>query len=327
MEALAAVSLASNILQFVDFSTKLIHGAREIYVSVSGETEENRSVESITSEMKSLTSKLSSPATSQQSEDEKSLSRLAGECKIVADQILDLLNKTKPEVAQSRRQSAWSSWKGILHKREKAELETRLEHCRSQLGLQLTFLMRFCCYPFLSRIAAILADCSHSTETKIKLDSLIKSANGDTITLGLLQQHVKQLGRGVNLTSIGPEAEKRLREILHLSEEACDKTAQMHILNNLSFDDMYGRFEAVDKAHGKTFEWVFEETRKDKDNKPDGLSHESLVHWLSSGKGIFHISGKLGSGKSTLMKFLCTHERTKAELQKWAGTYDSPKTI
>lgn len=44
-----------------------------------------------------------------------------------------------------------------------------------------------------------------------------------------------------------------------------------------------------------------------------------FLNWLSDGNGIFHITGKLGSGKSTLMKFLCDHERTKLEFEKWAG--------
>jgi Cdc6-like AAA superfamily ATPase len=45
----------------------------------------------------------------------------------------------------------------------------------------------------------------------------------------------------------------------------------------------------------------------------------SFLNWLSSGTGIYHVSGKPGSGKSTLMKFLCDHPHTKAELEKWAG--------
>lgn len=44
-----------------------------------------------------------------------------------------------------------------------------------------------------------------------------------------------------------------------------------------------------------------------------------FMNWLSGGKGIFHVAGKLGSGKSTLMKFLCDHPRTKAKLEQWAG--------
>ncbi|KAK3317381.1 hypothetical protein B0T19DRAFT_488646 [Cercophora scortea] len=46
---------------------------------------------------------------------------------------------------------------------------------------------------------------------------------------------------------------------------------------------------------------------------------EKFKTWLSSGSGVFHISGKLGCGKSTLMKFLCEHPGTKAELSRWAG--------
>lgn len=42
---------------------------------------------------------------------------------------------------------------------------------------------------------------------------------------------------------------------------------------------------------------------------------------VPSGSGIFHISGKLESEKSNVMKFLCNHPETKVELQKWAGTY------
>ncbi len=49
------------------------------------------------------------------------------------------------------------------------------------------------------------------------------------------------------------------------------------------------------------------------------IARESLLTWMSSGAGIFHVSGKLGSGKSTLMKYLCDHTRTKQVLEQWAG--------
>jgi predicted ATPase len=125
------------------------------------------------------------------------------------------------------------------------------------------------------------------------------------------------------VTSISPEAEKRLREVSHLSEEAYEKTAQQCILDSLSFNDMYRRLEAVDEAHYKTFKWIFEDAPKNVDDDSDCLLVGSFTHWFSSRKGIFYISGKMGSGKSTLMKFLCGHERTQAELRKWAGMSDA----
>jgi ABC-type lipoprotein export system ATPase subunit len=54
-------------------------------------------------------------------------------------------------------------------------------------------------------------------------------------------------------------------------------------------------------------------------------SREKFTDWLSSTRAsfpFFHISGKLGSGKSTLMKYLCCHSRTMEELEKWAGKVD-----
>jgi ABC-type glutathione transport system ATPase component len=50
-------------------------------------------------------------------------------------------------------------------------------------------------------------------------------------------------------------------------------------------------------------------------------ARDRFMNWLSSGEGVFHISGKLGSGKSTLMKYLGDHRRTRAELIKWAGKH------
>lgn len=44
-----------------------------------------------------------------------------------------------------------------------------------------------------------------------------------------------------------------------------------------------------------------------------------FLDWLETGRGIFWITGKAGSGKSTLMKFLSDHPETQRALNKWAG--------
>ncbi|KAL4908357.1 hypothetical protein BDW74DRAFT_175046 [Aspergillus multicolor] len=54
----------------------------------------------------------------------------------------------------------------------------------------------------------------------------------------------------------------------------------------------------------------------------DEMSHarDTLVEWLTHGSKIYHVSGKPGSGKSTLMKYLWGHEHTRQYLEKWAET-------
>ena len=72
MDLFTTIDLASTLAQFVDNSTQLTNGARDIYNSASGMTEENKSLESIISEKK-LSSNLLSKTGGPRSEDEKAL--------------------------------------------------------------------------------------------------------------------------------------------------------------------------------------------------------------------------------------------------------------
>jgi len=66
-----------------------------------------------------------------------------------------------------------------------------------------------------------------------------------------------------------------------------------------------------------TFRWLFDESqellRQEKDLQI------SFKDWLRHGSGVFHVSGKPGAGKSTLMKFIAEHEELEHLLQEWAG--------
>lgn len=171
---------------------------------------------------------------------------------------------------------------------------------------------------------------SFSSQTKETLALLSKDLTGGLPLLTQLKQHVKQLQEGVKVTSISVEAQEQLRNLLGLSQSACISHAQRHILDCLAFKDMHSRFEAVNKAHSSSFLWVFDdEMYKEPASVEEYVvsscndyvreAERRFLWWLSSGDGIFHIAGKLGSGKSTLMKFLCEHPHTILQLEKWAG--------
>ena len=294
MDPLTAISLASAIVQFIDFSTSLVGGVREVYSSATGATEENRSLAAVVAEMQQLASKMSAPRAGQLTGDERALWRLAAECQIVSDQLLDLLERVRAKDPSSKIRAALAALRSKLHEREMLELQRRLDGCRSQLQLQLSFLS--------------------SSETKVRLDAMAKSAADDSARLGTIQAHVEELRQGVAIASFSAEAQDQMRGLLDLSQNVFIKVAQQKVLKVLAFSDMHGRFDAVEEAHAQTFQWIFE------DDVRTNTASETFVQWLSSGNGVFHISGKLGSGKSTLMKFLCENNRTKKELQRWAGT-------
>ncbi|KAF2174479.1 hypothetical protein K469DRAFT_648241, partial [Zopfia rhizophila CBS 207.26] len=77
---------------------------------------------------------------------------------------------------------------------------------------------------------------------------------------------------------------------------------------------MTWRYEEIPLAYQKTFQWVFEEpTRPHGWN--DFAAHLSRPDLTSP----YFINGKAGSGKSTLMKFIVGHPKTKEALAQWAS--------
>jgi hypothetical protein len=93
------------------------------------------------------------------------------------------------------------------------------------------------------------------------------------------------------------------------------------ILDTLAFKGMSEREESVIKAHGKTFDWIFG-AGDCQDPRKDDFRH-GFAAWLETNdhEPIYWMTGKPGSGKSTLMKYLYEHRATQTLLRKWAGAH------
>lgn len=142
MDPVTAIGLVSAILSFIDFGHKLVKGAIMIHGSIDGTVDENRSSEAIVKEMKRFSSGLLPPDDSQLAGEEKELCMLAQECRALSGQLVDLLQKVKPKDPASKSQSLWASLKSKVYEKEMEGLEKRLDYCRGQLELQVTFLSR-----------------------------------------------------------------------------------------------------------------------------------------------------------------------------------------
>ena len=87
------------------------------------------------------------------------------------------------------------------------------------------------------------------------------------------------------------------------------------ILARLYFSDLPDRIQHIPEAHQKTFQWLFDHRSMGNDEPQCG----SFVDWLESTDGLYWITGKPGSGKSTLMKFLFHDTRSSISLDKWSN--------
>ena len=73
------------------------------------------------------------------------------------------------------------------------------------------------------------------------------------------------------------------------------------------------RYEEVCDAHKDTFRWVFQS-----DKSPQPQKWPSFSDWLTGDGRMFWLSGKPGSGKSTLMRYIYGHDETTRLLRKWS---------
>src|SRR5436305_10637811 len=146
------------------------------------------------------------------------------------------------------------------------------------------------------------------------------SCGGSTKRAGVNDDAEQYLGQQLRLIQ---DVRVTLDMLLRSKNEP---SPEMRILKQLYFESLYSREDAMENAGSGTFEWILEEEPTEAPDAIDKTTGEArfqatsrFLKWLGSGNRLFHISGKAGSGKSTLMKLLLDHEKTKRELEHWAG--------
>ena len=116
------------------------------------------------------------------------------------------------------------------------------------------------------------------------------------------------------------ENEKTRKHITESFQEhekgVAEEEHRTKFLESLWFSEIHSREETIAEVHRKTFEWIFDKSGK------AVRRWDNFNTWLETGEDNYWISGKAGSGKSTLMNFLCQDERTTEALTTWSGTKD-----
>ncbi|KAH6949468.1 hypothetical protein DER45DRAFT_580376 [Fusarium avenaceum] len=314
MDPVTAVGLASAIISFVPLGVKLLQSAHEIRDSIDGSLDRNKTRKCIMDEMQAVSNRLK-PTDQTRIAEQKGLYELAARCYELSQKILNLLNKISPKTPRSfeNYRSAVRAWR---KEDEIKDLEKQLKECRDQLLLALVNLS--------------------SQDSAIYSQQLLAIAKHDSTRIEELRLHMESIRAGVEAQQIGIEASVQLRQLLGLQEESLALIHQQRILESIRFEGIHQRDDSVYYPHESTFNWLLTDdtimeteesfnltqpTQRDQIQMNEMKTHSRarFFNWLGSSEGIFHISGKLGSGKSTLMKLLGTHTKTQDGLQKWAG--------
>ncbi|CZR32422.1 uncharacterized protein FPRO_02016 [Fusarium proliferatum ET1] len=340
LDPVTAIGLASSIVAFVDFSAKLVKGSIEIYQASDGTLTENRNSQAVASAMERFAARLVIQQPSQLFGEEKELVDLAKNCHVVCMELLNLLGRIKPKDLSSKRQSLWAALKNRFHEGERKELENRLDTYRRQFELH----MGFKTIIPVEKLSQYVAEHSESLNPLKATLSELSAISIDT------HESIRQLLNTQKAVLHASITKQILKSLKHddmdkrhdMIENAHEKTFQW--IFDIDGNDQSGSvssapndWDSVDtlesddsdasvhyfrerERNRRREEKRDYETKKTKDEiQMRHESRETFLTWLSAGTGIFHISGKMGCGKSTLMKFLSHHPGTRTRLDEWAS--------
>ena len=143
LDPFSALGLAGNIVQFVDFASKLFSKSKELYKSSSGATKENQELEDATDTLRRLCASLkkadqAGSKSAGRLNDEDVLRELANNCHVTANELLSALEDLRARGPHGK----WQSFRQALRTAWKEEkivaMENKLTSYRSQLTLQLS---------------------------------------------------------------------------------------------------------------------------------------------------------------------------------------------
>jgi hypothetical protein len=142
LEGMAAFGLASNIIQFVDYSSKIVSKFREIHHSASGTTKDAIDLTIINQDLEKICSNLSSGA-ARAPPPPDGLADLAKKCADCTEKLLQMLSKVRAKDPRSKWQSARAALKSAWTSGDIKVIQDKISGFRFQLILHMQVLQRY----------------------------------------------------------------------------------------------------------------------------------------------------------------------------------------
>jgi hypothetical protein len=158
LDPFTALGVAGNIVQFVDFTVKLISKSHEIYKSVDGALVENQDLEAIANNLSRLTERLRtdlschllppvkngpSPANyTVKNRAEIELGAINTKCSGVAKELLGILSQLKSQERHGKWRSFRQALKSVWEEDHVQAILSKLSECRAALDTELLISLR-----------------------------------------------------------------------------------------------------------------------------------------------------------------------------------------
>ncbi|KAL8939359.1 MAG: hypothetical protein Q9216_003398 [Gyalolechia sp. 2 TL-2023] len=334
MDPLSAFSLVAGILQVVDVSFRAVSTCREIYKD--GSLAEHRDSRDITEKLSETLQHLEQTYSNLPASTKYVISAVNFSRGIVPHwkfflsnstgrlltlshrKLLTELNKLQQDPKGGFRESIRKGFSTWRKKQFLAQLQGRLDRYREILNTRI--------------LSKLDSHALQQIESYNKLDQSIKD-----LAVGLSEgRNTYEQLLATHTTVIQEHIDRRFDAKAH--EEAMLR-AQQQFKDSLFYPEIFARQDDVARSHEGTCRWIFGPPKADDDIQSDSPSStvrfqaqatehsrdqpwSNFKDWLEgNSKDPYWLSGKPGSGKSTLMKYIssefCTYCRSQETISAW----------
>ncbi|KAN0095186.1 hypothetical protein V8E51_015897 [Hyaloscypha variabilis] len=321
MDPVSAFGLAASVVQFIDFTERLLRGTYYIYKSATttGDTKINFDLITVTSSLKTLNEDLQSSLIRETADgrtipkSEQEIGKICKDCSELADQLISGLEKLRLQ----RQDDLWESFRRALQtiwsKKQIESLEKRLEAFRMHLMLQINASLR----TRVELMQATQLSQGHLISTSLQVAQEVRRNLLKQMDQNALWQQ-KVIDTIISNMDLGSQSVLTVwnrNELLSNPDNSVYKDFTIrfhtHLLRSLRFEDMHRRAKGVVHPYSQTYEWIYSDSSE--------TSASNFVKFLEGTQNLFWITGKPASGKSTLMKMISDDNRTIDHLGTWAA--------
>ncbi|KAL8715686.1 MAG: hypothetical protein Q9225_006314 [Loekoesia sp. 1 TL-2023] len=316
MDPVTGIGLAAAVVQLVQFSIDAASTCQEIYQQ--GSTTDHADAHFTAGHLERLTTSLqqslhnTGTQSAALSREEKDLLELGRKCEECAKKLQRELSKLQAQPRASALEVARKAARSIWKKGAIVKIQEQLESYRKLLETSLLYRLsqRF--------DAQSLCTNEHFAQLDQSLQHVINClASSQTSLSTLVKQESEQTRQHIDAKVAG------------LKQFHIDEHQYQDVIKSLFYPDISARQEQIAREFDgikDSYKWIFDEpstTQGGSDNQakkpPEQPQWDNFPEWLRSGSKVYWINGKAGSGKSTLMNYICQHPRKEELLKQWSA--------
>ncbi|KAI0167621.1 hypothetical protein BJ166DRAFT_238645 [Pestalotiopsis sp. NC0098] len=319
-----ALAVAAAVIQFVDFTSGIVSKTISIHSSAAGLAVDQEELETITRSLSDSSDEIreslgESRLGRRLNRNERDLEKIAVDCQGVADELLEVLDKLSSKGPKTKWRSFRQALRSTWNEGKVRSLEQRLDRFRQQM------------------MANVLNSLRQEADRSLREQSSMRNS---VERIEVLQQNSISVGdKFVGQMMDGEQWRRDLLQMIHEQGQSDhsrianlaamkdsngstpnavvvqEKRIRDRLLHKLEFRNMADRERRISKAHQRTFDWIFQ------DPAADSRPWSSFKDFLGDPTNkLYWITGKPGSGKSTLMKYIRHHPQTTKLLKPWGGS-------